>query len=236
MIFDYLNVMIINEFKGFFKDFLFDVRTEKRAEKVMKDMLTFGKAIVNKFCATNTEKIGAYRMFGNISFSHKELADGVVSQCRANQGSSSHLLCIQDTTEFNFTSHIQRIGIKDKDVGPVTKNDNAGFFCHPMLVVKEQDKMPIGIASIELWNREWDKQDKFERSYWKQDISEKESFRWIESARKAQSVLDKAPMLTIIGDRESDIFSEFAMIPDERTLARPFKDKPEIGGRRKETL
>lgn len=214
--FDYLKGMVINEFKGFFRGFLPDARVEKRAEKIMKDMLTFGKITVNKFCGTSTEKIGAYRMFGNNSFTHKELAEGVVSRCKENQG-AAHLLCIQDTTEFNFTNHLQRIGKKDKDIGPVTKNDNAGFFCHPMLVVRESDKIPIGLASIELWNRNWDKQDKFERSYWKQDISEKESFRWIESARKTQSVLDKSPMLTVIGDRESDIFSEFVFVPNQCT-------------------
>lgn len=208
--------MIINDFKGFFNGLLPDARIEKRAEKIMKDMLTFGKVTVNKFCGTSTEKIGAYRMFGNKSFTYKELAEGVVSRCKKNQG-AEHLLCMQDTTEFNFTSHIQRIGKKDKDIGPVTKNDNAGFFCHPMLVIKEGDKMPIGIADIKLWNRSWDKQDKFERTYWKQDISQKESFRWVESARETKSVLDEASMLTIIGDRESDIFTEFATIPDERT-------------------
>lgn len=208
--------MIVNEFKGFFSGFLPDVRLEKRAEKIMGDMLNFGKAVVNKFCTTNTEKIGAYRMFGNHSFSHIELTESIVSHCRTNQG-DSHLLCIQDTTEFNFTNHLERIGIKDKDIGPVTKNDNAGFFCHPMLVVDEEDKIPIGLSCIELWNRNWDKLDKFERSYWKQDIVEKESYRWVKNAQKTQSVLDKAPMLTIIGDRESDIFSEFALVPDERT-------------------
>lgn len=212
----YLKVVIINEFNGFFSGFLPDIRIEKRAEKIMEDMLNFGKAVVNKFCTTNTEKIGAYRMLGNQSFSYKELAEGVVFNCKSNQN-SEHLLCIQDTTELNFTNHLQRIGKKDKDIGPVTKNDNAGFFCHPMLVVNEADKAPIGLADVELWNRSWDKQDKFERSYWNQDITEKESYRWIESARKTQSVLDKAPMLTIIGDREADIYNEFALIPNERT-------------------
>ena len=223
--------MIVKEFEGIFDGFLPDARIEKRAEKVIKDMLTFGKAVVNKFCTTNTEKIGAYRMFGNTSFSHIELTESVVSNCSANQG-GAHLLCIQDTTEFNFTNHLQRIGKKDKDIGPVTKNDNAGFFCHPMLVVNEGDKTPIGLSSIELWNRNWDKQDKFERSYWKQDIAEKESYRWVESARKTQSVLDKAPLLTIIGDRESDIFSEFALVPDVRThlLVRSRIDRKLAGG------
>lgn len=128
----------------------------------------------------------------NNSFTHKELAEGVVSRCKANQG-AEHLLCMQDTTEFNFTSHIQRIGKKDKDIGPVTKNDNAGFFCHLMLVIKAGDKMPIGIADIKLWNRSWDKQDKFERNSWKQDISQKESFRWVKSSRETKYVLNLNP-------------------------------------------
>lgn len=208
--------MIINKFSGFFNGFLPDLRIEKRAEKIMNDMFTFGKVVVNKFCVSNTEKMGAYRMFGNNSFDFKDLAQGVVKSCKNNQ-KSSHLLCIQDTTEFNFTHHINRIGKTDNDIGPVTKNENAGFFCHPILVVDAENKMPKGIAYIKLWNRLWDKQDKYERDYKNQDISQKESYRWIESAQTAKEVLSETPMLTIIGDRESDIYEELATVPDGQT-------------------
>lgn len=208
--------MIINRFNGFFDGFLSDGRIEKRAEKVMGDMLNFGKVVVNKFSTTNAEKIGAYRMFGNNSFDFEDLAQGVIKSCQNNQ-ESSHLLCIQDTTEFNFTHHINRIGKIDNDIGPVTKNENAGFFCHPILVVDAENKMPTGIAYIKLWNRFWNKQDKYERDYKSQDISQKESYRWIESAQTAKAVLSETPMLTIIGDRESDIYEELVTVPDERT-------------------
>ncbi len=208
--------MIISSFNGFFDGFLSDARIEKRVEKVMDDMLTFGKVVVNKFCATNTEKIGAYRMFGNKSFNFEHLSLGVISACRNNQG-SPHLLCLQDTTEVNFTHHIKSIGTDDKDIGPITKNDNAGFFCHPMLVVDAEQIMPIGISYVHLWNRSWNKKDKYERDYSNQGIQEKESYRWIESAQHTKDVLSETPMLTIIGDRESDIYEEMVCVPDHRT-------------------
>ena len=208
--------MIINEFTGFFSNFLPEKRIEKRAEKIMFDMLTFGKSTINKFCFTHSERAGAYRMFSNNSFSEQDLINGLTNFCSNNQG-VEHLLCIQDTSEFNFTSHLSRIGKSDKDIGPLTKNDNGGFFCHPVLTIEAESSLPIGFSSIKLWNRSWDKQDKHERKYGTLPIEQKESYRWIESSQTSKVTLSQTPMLTIIGDRESDIFEEFCIVPDHQT-------------------
>ena len=163
------------QFEGFFKEILPDSRIEKRAEKVMVDMLDFGNVVVNKFCATSTEKIGAYRMLGNDSIDHNDLAKGVYRACK-NNDHAGHLLCIEDTTEVNFSHHMGRI-MNDEDIGPVTKKNNAGFFCHPMLVIDSENQLPIGISSIDIWNRPWDKPNKHERDYHNQNIEDKESYQ-----------------------------------------------------------
>jgi len=208
--------MINRQFKGFYKEILPDSRIEKRAEKIMVDMLNFGNVVVNKFCPTGTEKIGAYRMLGNDSFDHNDLAKGLYRACK-NNDNAGHLLCIEDTTELNFSHHLERIGREDKDIGPVTRDDNAGFFCHPMLVIDSSNQLPIGISCVDIWNRSWDKLNKRERGYHHQDIKEKESYRWIGSALKTKELLTTASCLTIIGDRESDIYDEFVTVPDQRT-------------------
>lgn len=208
--------MIDNQFDGFFEKILPDVRSGKRAEKIMVDLLNFGSVVVNKFCQTHTDKIGAYRMLGNDSFDHDDLAKGVYRSCKKN-GHSGHLIGIQDTTELNFTYHMGRIGKDDKDIGPVTKNDNAGFFCHPMLVIDPIHQLPVGFSFINIWNRSWDKLNKHERNFHHQDIKEKESYRWIRSAQETKDLLSEANCLTIIGDRESDIYDEFVSVPDSRT-------------------
>jgi len=203
------------QFDDFFKGILPDSRIEKRAEKVMVDMLNFGNVVVNKFCATSTEKIGAYRMLGNDSIDHKDLAQGVYRACK-NNDRPVHMLAIQDTSEVNFSSHMGRL-MNDEDIGPVTKKNNAGFFCHPVLVIDSENQLPIGISSIEIWNRPWDKPDKYERDYHNQNIEDKESYRWITSAEATKKLLPEATCITIIGDRESDIYDEFVTVPDQRT-------------------
>jgi len=74
--------MIDKQFHGFFEKVLPDPRSEKRAEKIMVDLLNFGNVVVNKFCKTHTEKIGAYRMLGNDSFDHNDLAKGAYRSCK----------------------------------------------------------------------------------------------------------------------------------------------------------
>jgi Transposase DDE domain len=204
------------QFEGFFKGILPDSRIEKRAEKIMVDMLDFGNVVVNKFCPTHTDRIGAYRMLGNNIIDYNDLANGLYRKCKDNQH-SGHLLCIEDTTEINFSHHMGRIGKEDEDIGPVTKDINAGFFCHPVLVIDPSNQLPIGISFVEIWNRSWDNLNKYERNYHCQDIKEKESYRWIAGAQETKKILTGPSCLTIIGDRESDIYDEFISVPDQRT-------------------
>jgi len=203
-------------FANYFRGFLTDYRIEKRAEKIMEDMLKYGNVVVNKFCGTLPEKKAAYNLFNNSSFSEMNLIDALTNKCKNNQA-APHLLCINDTTEINFSKHIDRIGKEDKDIGPVTCNDNAGYFCHPMLVVDPEQQLPIGFSSVQVWNRSWDKKNKHERAYYLQNIEDKESYRWLKAPQETQELLRETPLLTIIGDREADIYEEFSIIPDDRT-------------------
>lgn len=128
-----------------------------------------------------------------------------------------HVLVINDTTEFNYAAHENFLNKSDPDLGPTTHHDDIGFFLHPGLVVDTENGLSLGFSNIKMWNRSWDKKDKYERNYPVQPIEEKESYRWIECAQQSKEAMPFAKMITMVADRESDIYEEFAIVPDERT-------------------
>jgi len=130
---------------------------------------------------------------------------------------NKHVLVVNDTTEFNYESHRNYLNLKDKELGPVGNDKDIGFFCHPGLVIDSDNGVPLGFSYLKLWNRDFVKQNKQERKYKQQSIEEKESYRWIECGKISKEQLSTAGKITIIADRESDIYEEFAAIPDERT-------------------
>ena len=84
-------------------------------------------------------------------------------------------------------------------------------------MIDPSSDMPVGLSSLILWNRSWDKENKHERNYKNLDITEKESHRWIASALNSKESLSEADSITVIGDRENDIYEVFATVPDSRT-------------------
>lgn len=65
-------------------------------------------------------------------------------------------------------------------------------------------------------------------------VEEKESFRWLESAEQSASVCAGAGRVTVIADREGDIYEAFALRPDHADLlVRAAQDRSlgEDGGR-----
>ena len=175
-----------------------------------------GTVVLNRLADNPAESIAYSRFLNNESVSISELREESVARC--NQVCEGrHVLCIQDTTEMNFQSHAGKLKDSDPDLGPVGNNSDIGFFLHPSVVVDSQREFPLGFGDIYLWNRSFDKLDKQERDYKSQSIEEKESYRWIESSQRCQNHLKAADLVTIVADRESDIYEEFVMVPDEKT-------------------
>lgn len=175
-------------------------------------MVTHESAIINQCCESKTEKTGAYRMVNNPKLELDSLIKRLRENCTEHI-QSSHVLCIQDTTEINYTQLLNRLDGEDPDVGPMTKNSNVGFFCHPTLVADAASHMPLGFSNICLWSRSRDRGTKHSRHYQTKKITDKESYRWIESSRISAEVLPPAVKKTIIADRESDIYEALYQIP-----------------------
>lgn len=211
----YLYGMIQNELAGFFTEIFKDKRIDIRANLFLSSLITNGSAIINQSCIMHSQKIGSYRMLNNTRCGESELRQALYASCRNNiQG--QHLLCIQDTTQVNYFSHKDRIKNLDANLGRIDSRA-FGYLCHPMLVIDADTNMPIGFSSVKLWNREWEKPEKANYAYKKLLIEEKESFRWISSVTESRKNLPSQAMITVIADRESDIYEALCSIPKENT-------------------
>lgn len=127
-----------------------------------------------------------------------------------------HLLVIQDTTEINLENHSGRLK-PQSGLGPTGNDKDVGFFLHPSLVVDADRLTPLGFSSVDLYHRDWDKGNRYSRGYKDLPIEAKESYKWIRNSHTSKMNLIGARSITIIQDREGDIYDQFAKVPDERT-------------------
>lgn len=199
-----------------YTSYLGDYRLEMRGNDIAAEMLQKETVMLNQLAETRADLVGSSRFFKNDRVSMEALQDEATTRC-AEVVQGLHVLAIQDTSEINYQQHAEQLEKTDPDLGPLGNNRDIGFFLHPMLVLDAQDGFPLGVSAIYLWNREWDQPTKEERRYNTLPIEEKESYRWIQTGRQAKDLLSEAASVTIIADREADIYEEFVDLPDERT-------------------
>ena len=185
------------------------------------------------------EKIGAYRLINNPSWDAEQSVRCLGEDCRRRISEGRHVLCIQDTTEFNYIKKRERLNEDDPDLGPLSKEKaSLGFFLHPCLVIDAEDHRPYGFSSVQIWNRSKDKGSKQSRKYRELPLEEKESYRWYETARQTKQVLPENVRKTFIGDRENDIYEVLSRIQagGDDYLIRSVANRPTEEGKRLEEL
>jgi hypothetical protein len=126
------------------------------------------------------------RLLRNAAVTTEEMA-AEAGRRTAARCQGRHVLAIQDTTV-----------IKSEGGG--------GLYLHPVLVVDADEGAILGLAHAQFLSR--DKGSRGSRR--SKPVEAKESQRWLDGAQKAAEVCATAARVTVIADRESDIFAAFA--------------------------
>ena len=173
--------------------------------------------VLNQLAHDRSDLVGFSRFLNNDKITTGKLIDSAIKRC-GKLVDERHVLVLNDTTDFNFRDHRNYLNMADEHLGPMSNEGDMGFYLHPGLVIDAEDGMGLGFSYIKIWNRvQGETHGRKDRSYNQQPLEVKESYRWIECGMESKKNLPTAKHLTIIGDRESDIYQEFVLLPDERT-------------------
>jgi hypothetical protein len=124
----------------------------------------------------------------------------------AGRVAGREVIAIQDTSELALGGRRARAA----GFGPVGKGGAlGGLLLHSVLAVEAGTGALLGLVDMQIWNRdEGEAAPRRGRA-----TADKESQRWLTGAARAGEVLTAAASITVVADRESDIYEQFVRRP-----------------------
>jgi hypothetical protein len=162
------------------------------------------------------------RFLRNTRVSEEEL----IAEAKAHlllQVAGRRVLAIQDTSEINFSRQKRR----KQAFGRGGNGTDPAFFIHPVLVVDADSGVILGIVDVQVWERHGELATEAAR-----ETDAKESKRWLIGAEAAATLRAAgAVAVTVIADREGDIYAAFARRPQGvELLVRAQTERCLVGG------
>lgn len=145
---------------------------------------------VRRLGANRAGEIRLTRFLRNAAVTFEEMALTAAARTGRRCRGARHVLAIQDTTVLR-------------------SQGGGGHYLHAMICVDAQDGALLGLIDGRFLSRQ-DGQKAKRRSL---PIEQKESMRWLDGAQAAVDVCAAAERVTVIADRESDIYEAFARRP-----------------------
>jgi len=201
-----------------------DQRLDSRFEFILSSLSkNIGQSIPQ--ITGNTHQAKAfYRFLSNIKVTKMRILSEHIKNTISKCLSEDVVLAIQDTTEFDFSSHTKTQGL-----GYLEKKHQLGIKMHTAIAVSGNG-LPLGILKANLWERPL---DDFGKKHLRKskDIKDKESHRWIDFQtsinQEFNQELRQSSKLIHITDREGDIYDFFDLerTPNQFVLLRIVQDR-----------
>jgi hypothetical protein len=208
-----------------------DLRIDKVVKEFYQSIMNKASICIRAIAGCRKKEVSFHRLIKNKKFTAEKMIQEAVRNSQSIISNKDHILCIQDSSELKFDLEQNRVR---EGLGPLANSFCKGFFIHPGLLVDAEDSTILGISDVQYWTREEkeilkDKNGKSIKNiyYQKLLIEEKESYRWINLAENTKSKFTHAKEITIIADRESDIYEEWDRVPNNHVhiLTRSCHDR-----------
>ena len=185
-----------------------DRRLNRRAQRLVETLGAKPTLSIPGACNGWDATRAAYRLFDHAAVSADAVLAPHIACTEARLRTHPRVLCIQDTTELDYT--------KKKDVitglGPLNLESRWGMYLHPTLVVTPE-RVPLGLLGVHRFTREPGSlgQDRDRR----RPLEEKESARWVDGFAQVNALAERCPETRpiYIADREGDIYDLFVEAP-----------------------
>lgn len=194
----------------------------------LKKMMEHHTVVIHRLGNNESEQRRYYRILQNERVEIDNIKESIYADCIRQVESGHHYLLLEDTTQLNFDRNRENIHNQEY-VGLIGNNRSLGCYLHPTMVVDSMSGRCIGYSHIEEWSHKEGRKTKTERNYNRQPIEAKESYRWIRSAEESRRRLGGDVRLTVICDRESDVFQFYARREDYNILIRCRSDRNILG-------
>jgi Transposase DDE domain len=186
-----------------------NARAAARGEWLMDRIVATGSLVVRKIGMDRAGEMAVHRFLSSPFVSVGSIVETIAART-AEQCAGRRIVAIQDTTEINFKDRSAR----RRGLGPGANGHDPGFFLHPIIAVDADDEAVIGLLGAQIWTREQDRVG----SRRDRPIADKESVRWLNGCATTAELLAEAASVTMIADRESDIYELFTGCPDRLQL------------------
>ena len=162
----------------------------RRTQQLVDALSAQPTGSIPQACGGWPEAKAAYRLLDNPAVAWREILEVHTTRTVARMAGQPIVLCIQDTTELDFTTQPGIAGL-----GRLSDEAQHGLYAHPTLVVTPAG-VALGVVDAWLWARKPKDQP---------DV--KESTRWVEGYEIVADLAETVPhtRLVYVADREGDL-------------------------------
>jgi Transposase DNA-binding/Transposase Tn5 dimerisation domain len=187
-----------------------DKRLNRRLALILSDLAEQPSASIPAACGGKNETTAAYNFFDHDKATADRILRPHYRKTLERIAAQPVAIFVPDTTEVDLTRPQQQV----VGAGPLDEGTRFGALVHP-LEAFSTDGTPLGAVWSQMWTRDPvppEDRPKPPRDRKHLPIEEKESFRWLESARRARTAAQEVPgtRCVLVIDSEADIYEVLA--------------------------